>query len=131
MQGFKNLKKTKKGVVALVTLIMMSIMLMLSGITLVMSNIDVTKSSRSLNMGVLARYQAYSCLEESLLKISASTSYTGTVSITNAYGTCQGVITNHQTNPLIKIVQLTGTVQGYSFTQTRNVDISDTPIKLI
>lgn len=131
MQKLNNVKKTKKGIVALITLMMMSIMLLVSGTTLVLSSIDLTKSSRSLNMGTLARYEAYSCLEESLLRLSVNTAYTGTVNITNTNGTCQAVITNHPTDANLKVVQLTGSVQNYNFAQTRNVDISVTPIKLV
>jgi hypothetical protein len=119
-----------KAAVALTTLIVVSSMLLLSGVTLMMINIDLAHSNKSVNSNMINRINADSCLEEGLLRLSNDPSYTGTFSLTFEDGNCNGTISN-DTIPNTKIILIDSDFDGYTYHKEEKVNMSTNPISLV
>jgi hypothetical protein len=125
----KNNLKKPKGMIALTTVLFVSTILMLAGLTLVITGVDFALTSKANYNGSLAQIRSRSCLEESLYKIKNNLAYTGNFSIAYPDGNCSATVTNDALLN-IKNVALTGTVGSYNFSQSRKVNTSTIPFGL-
>ncbi len=107
-----------------------SSILLVGGIVLIFTNIDLSKSTKTYNINVQNAMLSRSCLEEALLRVSVDTSYTGTINLTVSSGTCTVIISNHS-NPSLKVLNITTVVQGYTYTLSKNVNITMSPIQVV
>lgn len=112
----------KKGSIALTTVLMVSAILLASGLTLILTSIDLSFASKNFNSYQLSKIRSKTCLEESLYKISKNPSYTGTVSYTYSDGSCTAIITNDLVISTTKIVSINTTLNVYNYSETKRVD---------
>jgi hypothetical protein len=127
----KLLRKRKKGMVALITVLLISSILLVGGMALIFSSIDLAKSTKTFNINIQTKILSRSCLEEGLLKIGGNSAYTGTITFTTQSGTCNIVITNDPVTSTTKVVTITATIQTYNFNLVKKVDSTMSPIKVI
>lgn len=123
--------KKKRGVIALTTFVLISAILLVAGSTLILTNIDLSKTSKDFLNKNLARIHSYSCLEETLYKISNNSGFTGQIDFTFTNGNCSAIISVNSLNPLHRDVDLAGIYSGYYYTENKLIDVSTMPISVL
>jgi hypothetical protein len=118
-----------KGNITLTTVLFVSVILLLGGITLVITNIDFTLASKGFYNGTLAQIRSRTCLNDSLLRLKTNTAYTGSFTISFTDGTCSATVANGS-SANTKTISLSAAVNGYSYSQTKNVDTSVIPFRV-
>ena len=118
----------KNGSISLTTVLMVSSILLASGLTLVISTVDLSLSTKSFNSQIQAKSRAKTCLEESLYKISKMPSYTGTVNFSYTDGSCSSTIQNDTSVSTTKIVTTNSNIDVYNYTEIKKVDTTQTPL---
>jgi hypothetical protein len=126
-----NHKKNKRGMIALVSLIFLSTVLMVTGTTVLFTSIDLTRSTSEFFKGNLSQASAQSCIEEALKKIQDNKSFTGNLNITTSSSTCTGTITNQGADNSIKIISISNTQDSRTYSITKRVNTTVDPIVLI
>jgi hypothetical protein len=130
MIAAKILKRNKeKGSIALTSVILLSSILLLAGISLILATIDITTATTGFYNLNTARNQARGCIEESLYKISRNSAYTGSFSVTYATGSCSTTVTNDSPTTT-KILTTTSTVGVYNLTIVKKVDTLTVPFAI-
>lgn len=116
------------GNIALTTVLVFSGMLVLTGITIIIQAIDFGGSTSSYTHQIYAQNTAFSCLEESLFKISGNTAYTGTFQISSTNGgTCDATVSGTAPN---KSVSIESSYRTANYNTTKTVDTSQTPFSV-
>lgn len=124
----KNLKKTKASI-TLTLVIVISSILLLAGLTLVLTTVDLSNSSKiSTNLN-LAIIRSRSCIDESLYRLKLDVNYTGSTSVTFSDGNCTSTTANSGT-PNLKTLTVVSTVNGFSYQTTKSVDTSVSPFTI-
>ncbi len=126
-----NLISLKKGSAALTTVILVSGILFSAGLGLILLSMDLALTSKGFNLKTRTEFNTLSCLEESLRLIKNNESFVGTISPNNPVGSCTANITIDSVNPNYRVVQVTSSIQNYTFSKTEKVDISTDPITLV
>lgn len=124
-----NLRKNKKGVIGLTTLLLLSSILVVSGIALVLTSIDLGESSINNFRLSVAKTTLNSCFEESMIRISRNKNYVGEVTLDINGSSCTAEISDSGVNQ--KRVDINSTNIENSFSQSFFVDTSSDPISLI
>jgi hypothetical protein len=126
-----NSQETRySGVIALTTVIIISGLLIASGITIVLTSIDLRKSTKS-NVGIVrADINSRTCLEESVQRLKYDTSYTGSLMVTLSEGSCEANITD-DINPDNKVISYKGSSNESSVSYTVRLDITEYPFSII
>ena len=70
------------------------------------------------------------CLEESLFRVKADDTFTGTVSYSNGGGVCTALVENDPVIPDTKVVTVDASYDVYSSEKTFTVDISSEPFQV-
>jgi hypothetical protein len=125
-----KLFKLKKASVALTSVLLISAILLSSGITLVLTNIDLARASKDFFALQKNKLNAETCLEESLFDIKQNFSYTGTFNYSNPVGSCTAVVSDG-TPSTIKIVEMTSIVGDYYYRTTVRIDTTQNPIAVV
>lgn len=113
------------GNIALTTVLVFSGMLVLTGITIIIQAIDFGSSTSSYTHQIYAQNTSFSCLEESLFKISSNPSYTGSFQISSTNGgTCDATVTGTAPN---KSVSIESSYRSSNYNTTKSIDTSQTP----
>lgn len=120
-------KKKLKGNISLTTVIVTSTILLLMGLTILFSTMDLAYSSKNIFNYELNLLRSRSCLEESLIRMKNNTAFTGTAPITFTDGNCSAVVTNDPVLSNIKLVAITSVVNEYTYLLNKKVDISTVP----
>jgi len=115
----------QKGSVALTTVIVISAILLFSGISILITNIDLTRVANDYNNRLVVTLGIESCFEESLYKLKYDRTYTGTINLSNGFGDCSSLIEDDGVD--IKKFTLTSNLDEYYYEVTRRVDISVFP----
>ncbi|MFQ5492695.1 MAG: hypothetical protein ACE5DX_00855 [Candidatus Dojkabacteria bacterium] len=124
--------KNKKGVIALTTLIIVTAILILGGVTLLLTSIDVGESASSSSSAILAELRAVSCFEEGLYRLRLDPSFIGTKPISYPEsGVCTVDVSINIGNPDYRDLNITSTVEEFSYEEMRTVDITQDPIVVI
>ncbi len=118
-----------KGSIALTTVIVISSLLLFSGITLILTSIDLAFATKDYNGLTLAKIRASSCFEESLLNIKNTPTFTGTGTITATDGSCTYTVSNESVT--IKSILITSTFGEFAYSETKRLDTSFTPYKVL
>ena len=121
--------KNKKGTITLTTVILFTAMLMIAGVTLTLTSIDLSNNTKSFNNINLAQIRSSTCIEESVYRVKASTSYTGTFTSTYSDGSCVGTITNDSA-PSRKVASITSSVGTSNYVTIKYIDYSTTPFTI-
>lgn len=125
----KNAKKYSAGV-ALPTVVLISSVLLIGGLSLVAMSIDVRKSSKGFGQYVKASMQAEVCLEESVQILKYDPTYTGNFNLTFPTGECDSFVSNIGGDPNLKEVVVTSVFEDSDYEKKYQVDVSDYPITI-
>lgn len=113
------------GNIALTTVLVFSGLLVLTGITVIIQAIDFGESTSSYTRQIYAQNTSFSCLEESLYRLSGNISYTGTFQINKVNGgSCSATVSGSGSG---KIVSIESNYRDANFNTTKNVDTSQFP----
>ena len=126
----KLMKSRPRGTIALITVLIVSSMLLSTGVAIVLSSIDLTLSASNINGKLAAEGLIRTCLEESMMKLKYDPAYTGNVNYNNGQGSCTAVISDNA-NPDYKDVSVTTDAQGYVMNSNYTADISQNPFELV
>ena len=124
-------RKTHKGIVALTTLLIMSTVLIVSGISVVYLSIDSAAVSRNYVNLNHAKSNIQSCLDEALLRITLNRGYTGTANVIIDGTSCTFTVSNHPTNTNYKDVLVSSSFEVNYFSKSFTVDKSVSPIQVV
>jgi|GEM_PF-5160340 len=131
MKNIRKLaKKREKGAVALTTLIVVSAILMLTGITILLVNIDLSRATTSSNATIMNRMRLTACLEESLIRLKDNDIFIGTITMNfNSY-TCESIVTDNG-SPGVKNISITSSSHEFNYQKDFQVDITTDPMTLL
>jgi hypothetical protein len=122
------MRKSLQASISLVTVIIMSAILLLGGLTVISSTIDLAKSNQDSIYHELNVFRIRSCVEEALNRIKFNHAYTGTASITFTDGNCSAVVTNDPGGNLnMKYITITSQINNFYHSVGKIVDITNTP----
>jgi len=119
---------SKEGSVSLLTVIIMSAILLLGGLTVISVTIDLAKSNQDSIYHELNVFRIRSCVEEALNRIKFNHTFVGTASITFSDGSCSAEVTNDPGGNLnLKRISVTAQINNYYHSVNKLVDITNTP----
>ncbi len=123
----KELFNNSRGAVALISVIIITSVLILTGITVINYSIDSAKIGQSNNNGEIAALYASTCIEEVMYKLKNNPLYTTAgVTLTLTNGSCTFVVTN--SSPItLKLVTSTGVYSDAKYIESKKVDTTTTP----
>lgn len=121
----------QKGSIALTAVIAMSSILLLAGITLVLTSIDFARSTKSYENTFRAQLNTNSCLEEALYRLGTNRQYTGSISVSDDGNSCSATVTTNAQNPNYKDVAITSTVDVQVNNVTYQVDTSSSQLMIV
>ena len=124
-------RKEQKGSIALLTVIVVTAILLASGMSLVLVSSDLIIASKDYSNVQRISLVQRTCLEESLSRVKKNDSFTGTVAYNGGQDTCSSLVENDPVNPSIKVLTITGTTDGYSLVDVVHVDISVEPYHIV
>lgn len=120
----KLLFNKKRGNIALTTVILVSSILVLGGLTLIASSVDYSASVKGFSKAPLADTLSDSCFEDSMYRLKLNKTFTGTTNLTLGTNQCSTNIQNDAGNNSIKIITITSTLDNYTFNKVKRVDVS-------
>ena len=123
--------KRKNGSITLTTVLIVGAILIASGVSLILTSIDLGYASKDYFNGNLANIRTTTCMEESFYKLRKDTAFTGTISFNYSDGSCSVNIQNDPVNSQIKILNLTAILSNYNSSKTIKVDTSTNPFSII
>jgi len=112
----------KQGSAALTTVIIISFLLLIGGVTLILSNIDLAVSTSDFTNKIQAEIQSQTCLEEAMRKVKSLVAFTGSVNATFSQGNCTAQVFDF--SPGIKQIDISSTIGSYTYNLTRRIDVS-------
>lgn len=127
----KKIARLKSANVALTTVIVVSAILLFSGVSLVLTSIDLGLASRDFHTSVVLTGGLNSCFEEALAQISANASYTGSVNMSTESFECTAVVIISGENSNWRVITLTSSKNGYTDTATKTIDASQPKLPLV
>ena len=116
---------------ALITVIVLSGVLLASGIAIVLMVADLAIATESFTSRFRLEGTVRTCLEESLFKVKADPEFVGLVSYTNSGDSCDADVSDDLVDPSIKIVDITASIDGFSLVRSYSVDISQEPFQIL
>lgn len=125
-----DIRKTSKysGSVGLLTVLIMSTILVVSGITVVLLALDLQRGSAGMKYKIEARILSKTCFEEALNIIKDDLAYTGVYSYTQGSNTCTATVTNISPGMLSVITE--ATYNGYTYGESHTIDATTYPISV-
>lgn len=123
--------KKQKGAAALLTLIILSTVLLLAGITLVLNSIDLNKSLKGFQTSQSLYIKSRSCFEDAMSKIQFNSGYTGTSSITSSGVTCQATVTINSGNSTYRDIAISANNGEFYYTDTTTINTTTNPISIV
>lgn len=123
--------KKEKGAAALVTLIIVSTILLLSGVTLVLNSIDLNKSLKGFQSTQTLYIKSRSCFEDAMSRIQFNPGYTGTISITSDEITCQAVVSINSENGNHRDINLSSDDGEFFYSEFTVIDATTNPISIV
>jgi len=123
-------QRQEKAAIALTTVIVISAILLLSGTTIVLINIDLARATKSSNATILNRLRSKGCFEEVLIRLKNDSSFTGDVDLAYDSYTCTASVSNNA-NPQLKDILVSSTSGEYHYEESHIVNISTDPIQIV
>lgn len=127
----KIINQKKKGAAALITLIILSTVLLLTGITLVLNSIDLNRSLKGFISSQFLFIQSRSCLEDAMSKLQFNSGFNGTVTFNSNGITCQAVVSNNAGNSNYRDINLSANNGEFYYSELKIVNISTNPITAV
>lgn len=125
-----RIKRKKKGMIALVTVIVISGILLVTGIALVLASADLAMSAKGYAAKVNLQSTMRTCLEESIYKLKFDDTFTGQISHSGSSGSCTADVSD-DINPGIKNIDVTTLYGDYTNGKLFQVDVSQEPYQLL
>lgn len=122
-----------KGAVALTTVLLIGVMVIAGSVVLVLTSIDLSKSTQVFEYGAKAKNQTRTCVEEAMYRLRRDPLFTGEISYSNTDYFCSGVVSNIAGEPSKKALSVTGTVTNedlYASSSDYVIDISTEPYEI-
>ena len=119
--------KKYKGVIAYMSVLVMSTLLLASGLTVIVLSSDIFQTTANYNDFIVAKLKSENCLEEAIARLKYEQGYTGTINLTFPTGTCTAVTTESGTTD-VKDLNISGSYDNSSFERDYTVDVSDYPV---
>ncbi|MCA9380736.1 hypothetical protein KC678_00535 [Candidatus Dojkabacteria bacterium] len=117
---------TKKGSVALTTVIVLMGILTLGAITLILNTIDANRVNKNLGDYAISDLKAISCVEEGILKVKQDNNYTGNFNVTiDGEEQCDGSV-NDLGGQLRQLI-VNASNESTNFYREYTIDISTSP----
>ncbi len=123
--------KYSEGTVALTTVLIISAILLIGGVTVILSGIDLTISTKNFETNRILQGVERTCLEESLNRVKSSSSFTGNITFTEAPTTCTASVSNDPLHVNFKVIAVTSSKGSYTINHTYTVDISQSPFEIL
>ncbi len=120
----------QKGMIALITVFVVSGVLLVTGIAVVLVSADLAMSTKGYMSKVNLQSTSRTCLEECLYKLKFDDTFVGQVTYADDSGSCVADVSD-DSSPGIKNIDLVSTFDGYSESQTHQVDVSEEPYRLL
>lgn len=117
-----------RGNIALTTVILVSALLVVSGMAVLTNAIDIAMSTKSYFNRVVTEVHTSTCVEEGMRKLVQLPTFTGSVTVTYPEGNCQVAIADVVGFPTQKTMVITTVFREYSITRTKKVDTSTSPM---
>lgn len=127
----KKQNQPKQAVISLTTVLVVSAVLLASGITLLLTTIDFAENTKGFDNGMVATIEIRTCLEESLNKLKPNHAYNGSFSVTFTNGSCEAIVTTDLVNSNLKLIAITSSYNQYYASKNYQVDISQSPFNII
>ena len=125
------IKKKFKANISLTTVIITTTILLLSGVTVLFSSIDLSHSTESANAKMLNELRAKSCVEEGLIRLKNNILFTGVAAITFNDGSCSNTVSIDPQNNNNRIFTIISIISDYQYTVAKHIDISREPFVII
>lgn len=123
----QELFNNKRGAVALISVMIVTTVLLLTGLTVINYSIDSAKIGYSNNNGEIASMYANTCIEEVMYRLKGTPTYTTAgVTLTLTNGSCTFVVSNSSPTTM-KIVTATGVYSDSKYIESKKVDTTTTP----
>lgn len=123
----RQLFNNKRGAVALISVMIVTTVLLLTGLTVINYSIDSAKIGYSNNNGEIASMYANTCIEEVMYRLKGTPTYTTAgVTLTLTNGSCTFVVSNSSPTTM-KIVTATGVYSDSKYIESKKVDTTTTP----
>ena len=116
--------------IALSTVLFAGAIMLASGIAIMYNVIGITQATKEYVSQSFLEGKIDSCLEESLLRITRSPTFTGTFAVNFTDGTCQSTISINQSIPSKRDLILVATYSGRTQTRTKVVDTASAPFTI-
>lgn len=127
----KRSRKTKyPGSVALPTVILISTILLIGGLSLVSISIDVRRATKGYAEHTQASLEAKVCLEETIQILKFEQDYTGSFEITFPTGSCDSVTSNIGASTTLKEVVITSEYNSSQYEKVYQVDVTNYPLTI-
>jgi len=123
-------KLSHKGIIALTTLILITAILLFSGITLLLTSIDLSTSTEGFANNAIARIYMTTCLEEAMQRLNKDITYQGTINMTFVDGSCQS-ITSATEDPTKKSIAIVSVSGEFTSNDSFTANISADPIEVV
>ena len=120
-----------KGSIALVTVIVVSGILLATGVVIVLANADLALSAEGFLAQVHIDTTERTCLEECLYRVKLDPDFRGMVNFSNESGACTADITTDPIDPNIIEVDVTVAADEFARNSTIRVDISSEPYEIV
>jgi hypothetical protein len=121
----------KNGSITLTTVLVVGAILLASGVSLILTTIDLGSASKNYFNANLANIRSTTCLEEGFYKLRKDTTFTGNINFSYSDGNCSVSIQNDAQNSQTKILSISSTLSSYNSTRTVRVDTSANPFSII
>ncbi len=122
------MRKTLEANISLTTVIIMAAILLMGGLTVLISTMDLARANKDSIYYELNTFRLRSCVEEALNRLKFDHSYQGTASITFADGICSAVVTNDPGGNInLKYIAITSRIDNFYNSANKLVDLTNTP----
>lgn len=120
-----------KGTVSLTTVLLIGAMIVAGSTVLVLTTVDLSRSTQRFEYGTEVKTESRTCLEEAMYKLLRDPGYVGEVVYTNTDFSCVGVLSNVEGQPNQRSLTVTGRIEDYQSVQTYVIDISTEPFTIL
>jgi len=120
-----------KGSIALTTVLLIGVMITAGSIVLVLTTVDLSRSTKQVESGQRVKEESRTCLEEAMYKLTRVPTYLGEVSYTNTDFYCTATVAEVPGQPNQRAIAVNGVFGEYISGQTYTVDLSTEPYQLL
>jgi hypothetical protein len=121
--------KKYEGSASLITVVLLTAILIITGLTVVFMSIDLQKNNLAYKSKVEVKVTAKSCFEESMNVVKDNLTYTGTFNFVENGHSCVSTITSLGAG--ISEIEVVATDTVFTYKETHQIDVSQYPPKVL